>query len=107
MSETLLPQPEIPAFERENQKLKRFIRIFSYITVGIALVVIIVALAVPSTLTADRKIYVIDILGVCSIGILIVILVSLTESITLLIFSALSTYISFAIVAVTAFYYRC
>lgn len=106
MSETPF-LPETSIVEREHQKLKRAIRIVTYITFGIAIAVIIASIVVPSTLSADRKIYVIDILGVCSIGILIVILVSSSEAITLLIFSSLSTYVSLVILCITIFYLRC
>jgi len=76
---------------------QQVIRVTSYVAVIFTIISVIVTIVVfhsSESLTADRKIYFSGILGVCTIGLLIVIFVSQKEPVALSIFSTLALYLS-------------
>jgi hypothetical protein len=94
---TSVPLLDPSSTERENRKLKRLVTVSSYAKTALSVITAIVALIVvnlTTSLTPDRKVFFTTILGVCIVGVFVVVFVSRSEPIALVIFSSAALYIT-------------
>lgn len=94
--EPLVSEPSVADYKRELKRRETAIKIGSYIAyilVVIAIIFIGASSYVSTTLSADKRVW-ITILGVCGIGLIIVVFVSRIDPVALVIFSVLSVAVS-------------